>query len=546
MSFFKTFVILLFFGALAALSFAPFNLWYCGFIMLFPLFYVLELGHYGIKKSILLGYLFTLSLNFFISYWLLHTITIYGHIHWTLAGVIFLLFILISCTRYAFFILLIQLWNLLVKQPDIKFYKLVSNRYFSWTFYWAVSEYFGWQLFHVLGANHAGGDFYLIQSADLGGIYVVSLFWFLANLLLYDILKMFLLRKQSPFFKTFFKNKTMIFTSILLVIIHIYGFFSARYYDKKNLNYEKRIIALVQGNAPMAFEANRSQEDQILGTLESQVNLTERVLQKSTADGKIPELVVWPESSVPFLSLQSPAFNQAIKKIQNRYKTAMIVNDIYVEYTLNRQSYYNNLWLIDKDGNPIDFYHKIQLLPFGEFIPFADLYPEAYNLVPEISGFSAGKEKKTLNLNSMNIIPSICYELLPPTFTLDFFNESGKKAQIIINITNDTWFGLTTENAQHIKESSIRAIELRLPIIRAANSGISAYIDTTGTIHEPTKSNTQETRVYEVPIPDKSHSLYSLVGLWPFKIFLITGFLIWSAALFGYYKFSTERPGQLR
>ncbi|MDH4262151.1 MAG: apolipoprotein N-acyltransferase [Spirochaetia bacterium] len=519
---------------MAALSLAPFNFWFCGFIMLLPLFYFLENEKYSIKNSFLLGYVFTLFLNFFIAYWLLHTITVFGHIHWTISIVIFFLYSVITSSRYIIFILLVQFWNLIVKNKNIFFYNILINRYFFWAFFWGVSEYFGWQLFHALGANHAGGDIFLIQSADLVGIYGVSIFWFLTNLLLYDIIKMIKSRKEQPVIQKFIHNKTMVFVSSLLVILHIYGYLSIQYYNSKNLSYEKRRIALIQGNTPLAFKWGESMEKQALDVLKNQEDMTEKLLQNSISENKKPELVVWSESSVPFLSFQIPGYyKDAIERIQNKYKVAMIINDVYDESPRN---YYNNLWLLDKDGIAIGYYHKIELLPFGEFIPFASLFPEIYNLVPEISGFTHGKEKKILTLNSMQIIPSICYELLPPEFTLDYYNESGKKGQIIINITNDTWFGLTTENAQHMKGSSMRAIELRLPIIRATNSGISGYIDTTGEIHEPTESETKDTRLYEVPIPDKSHSLYSITGLWPFRIFLLCGSLFLLIATISHFK----------
>jgi len=537
MSTVKSVSLLFAFGALAALSAAPLNLWVCGFVMLFPYFYFLENSRPGFKSSLLWGYLFTLSYNVFISSWLLYTIVVFGHIHWTAAIVIFLLYTLITSSRYVFFILLVQLWNFLQKQPSLKFSRIVANRYFSWTFCWGMSEYFGWQLFHALGANHAGGDHLLIQSADLVGVHGLSLFWFLINLALYDLLKTFFPEKNPSWQRTILQNKGIIFTATLALCLHLYGFFAAGYYQRKNNGYEKKRIALVQGNTPLAFEANRSVMDQVLATLQVQVDLTTNLLEKSVAENKKPDLVVWSESSVPFLSYQTPGyFTRAMENLQGKYEVPMIINDVYLETVNGRQRYYNNLWLLNEKGKPLGYYHKIELLPFGEFIPFADLYPEIYDLVPEISGFTPGTEKKILSLNSLKIIPSICYELLSPTFTLDFFKRSGGQGQVIINLTNDTWFGLTTENALHMKASSLRAVELRLPILRATNSGISGYVDTTGQIHEPTKSDTRDTRIYEVPIPDKSHSPYSVVGLWPFRIFLLVGGFFWLTNLGSFFR----------
>ncbi|MDH4199773.1 MAG: apolipoprotein N-acyltransferase [Spirochaetia bacterium] len=516
------------FGALTGLSFPPFNLWPFGFLALIPVFYIIGKTNYNLKHTFFLSWFITLSFNIFIAYWLVYTIAIYGHIPWILAMIIFLLFTLISCSRYLFFLILIKIWKNIPENSNARFFKIIKNKYISWTFFWGLSEFSGWQLFHALGANSAGGDMYLLQTADLFGIYGVSLLWFLTNLLIYDIIILVLENKSRWKYSLLYKNVNLIVVSFILVCAHIYGFVSMRYWENTNEHYEKRKIALVQGNAPLGFESMKSIYEQLMDILKSIENQTINMLKKSAIENNQPELVIWPESSVPFLSFQAPGeFSKTISNIQKKYKTAMIINDIYVEQTGLRNRFFNNLWLLGADESRIGYYHKIRLLPFGEFIPLGNFFPGLYKLVPEIGGFTSGNEKKTLYINSMHILPSICYELLPPDFTLDFFQESGKNAQLVVNITNDTWFGQTTEVDQHIKASSIRAIELRLPIIRATNSGISAYIDTTGRIHNPTESYTKDYRIYDIPIPDKSHSIYSIVGLWPFKIFLLINILFW-------------------
>ena len=535
---------ILFFGIMATLSLSPWSFWFCGFIMLVPLFYMLEKETFSIKQSIKMGYFFTLSFNIFISYWLIYTISIYGHLHWTIAVIVFLLYTLITCLRYTIFILLIQAWKYLSEKGFPALPRILQNRYFSWTFFWGVSEYFGWQLFHALGANHAMGDFLLIQTADLVGIYGLSLIWFLINLLLYDALKWVTIKARRLDNRVSFEKKSMIFTLVLTVAMHIYGYYAIAMERERTSMYKTKLIGIVQGRAPLAFESEKSVSSQIMDTLKTQAKLTESLMENGMAAGKKPDLVVWSESSVPFLSFQrSSIFSKTISELQNKYKMAIIINDIYVD--VNMQKYYNNLWLLNGNGKIIDFYHKIRLLPFGEFIPLGNYFPGFYRYVPEIAGFSPGTEKKLLDLDGLKILPSICYELLPPDFTLDFFKKSGKHSQIIINITNDTWFGDTIENAQHLQGSSLRAIELRLPIVRATNSGISAYIDTLGKVHNPIKSNIQDTRIYEIPIPDKSHSLYSFWGLWPYYLFLVIGSLLWSFPLYNIYiagrKFRTKK-----
>ena len=535
----KVALAIVFFGIMAALSAAPLNLWVYGYLMLFPVFYLVESTHFNLKKTLLLGYMLTLSFNVFTGYWLIYTINVFGHMPLPLAAFVFVLYTLITAGRFTIFLLVVRLWKYLGGSGDVPFKNLIQNRYFAYTFAWGFSEYFGWQLFHALGGNFAAGDKYLLQTADLVGVYGVSLFWVLTNLVVYDLYHLLVKNRSQLKLKVFFSNRSLNFSLILILILHVYGYFSYGYWKSKSTDYPVKRIALVQGNAPLAFEANRSIFDQVKGTLDSIISQTTNLLEEDKKNGKQPDLVVWPESSVPFLTIQNPGiFLNALNDLHKTYKVPMIVNDIFTETIGNRNYYYNNLWLLNSEGYRAGFYHKIELLPFGEFIPLANFFPAVYKLVPEVGGFMPGHEKKILSLDSLKIIPSICYELLPPEFTLDYFNKSGSLGQIIINITNDTWFGDSTEPAEHIKASSIRAIEMRLPIIRATNSGISAYIDTTGEIIDPTEIFTRDTRIYEVPIPDRSHSVYAAIGIWPFRLFLFSGIILWA---FVYYSIALRK-----
>jgi apolipoprotein N-acyltransferase len=529
---------LIFFGAASTLSFPPFNSWSMGLLVLFPVFYLIDHTSFNVKKTIILGYLLTLSFNIFSAHWLFYTIIIYGHLHWSLAAIVFCLYTLIVSTRYIIFLILIKLWKHLNRQKKVSGFRILGinlfgNKYLAYAFAWGFSEYFGWQLFHALGANSAGGNKLLLQIGDIFGIYGISIFWFLMNLVVYDLFTVLVLKRGQFKLVHVLKNKSLVAASILLIFAHIYGVFAIKYWENKNKKYETKRIALIQGNAPLAFEGIRSLREYMKEILESLVQQTEAMLEKEISQNKKPDLVVWPESSVPFLSFQRPGiYSESIKKLQEKYNIPVIINDVYRERKDRKTRYYNNLWLLGDDGKPVDYYHKIQLLPFGEFIPLGDKLPFLYKVAPEISGFSSGDEEKIFKLNGFHFLPSICYELLPPQFTLNFFQRTGSKAQIIINITNDAWFGPTIEPMQHIKASTLRAIELRLPVIRATNSGISAYIDVNGNIIEPTESFVKDVRVYDIPIPDKSHSVFSVIGLIPFHLFLMFGISIWTYAVY--------------
>ena len=533
-------------GILHALSLTPINFWPIGFFILAPVFLVIERENYSIKTAIQYGLVLSLSFNTFTSYWLIDTIATYGNLPWIISVLVFGLYIVITSSRFVLFFVLIRLWKALFNKYSGK--NILHNKYFAWTFIWGVSEFFGWQLFPVLGANMVSGDLPLIQSADLFGVHFVSLIWFIANLSLYEIvmkytpdsvrnsvLKFFKLKttnktgntKKGSKKQVFYKTSTVV-GAFIVIVIHVYGYFSYMYWLEKEKQYETKTIGVVQGNSPLAFNAIGNVRQLLENISSNMVKMTFEINNTAQIQNKKLDLIVWPESAIPFLSYRAhPILRAKISLVQDMYPVPMLINDIDTRFENGTRKSYNNMWLISGDGKMLSQYHKILLLPFAEYMPFGEAFPFLKKVVPEISDFYKGRKMHTIDSPVGPFIPSICYELLPPKFTIQYFKKSGSKARIIINMTNDTWFNESAENFQHLEASRIRAIELRLPIVRATNSGISAYIDTIGRLHDPTGQAVKANRIYDIAIPEKSKSLFSLWGYIPFYLFLLTGSLAW-------------------
>ena len=219
---------------------------------------------------------------------------------------------------------------------------------------------------------------------------------------------------------------------------------------------------------------------------------------------------------------RSLTLRQAILDLQSKTQTPIIINDIYHDNSTQKD--YSNMWHLDAQGNALANYQKHYLLPFGEFMPLGETFPSLKNLFPAVSDFTHGEKFSLFNIATragyMKAMPLICYEVILPNYPRLFDTHTDQKAQFIINITNDAWFGDTIESIQHLTLGVMRAIELRLPIVRATNSGISAYIASTGKVFGQTKLFERTNRVYEVPSMERSRTLFSFWGYWPLYAFL--------------------------
>jgi len=169
---------------------------------------------------------------------------------------------------------------------------------------------------------------------------------------------------------------------------------------------------------------------------------------------------------------------------------------------------YNSAMLIDSDGKVLGRYDKNYLLIFGEFIPFGDVFPQFYEWLPEASHFYPGETVETFSFKGHQIGVLICYEDIIPRFTRSL---AGKDPNVLINVTNDAWFGKTSEPYLHLALSIFRAVENRLWLIRSTNTGVTVFVDAVGRIVSETGLEDPEVLVSDVPMM-RSSTLYRSYG----------------------------------
>ncbi|MGN6773385.1 MAG: apolipoprotein N-acyltransferase [Rhizobiaceae bacterium] len=194
-----------------------------------------------------------------------------------------------------------------------------------------------------------------------------------------------------------------------------------------------------------------------------------------------PDVIVWPETAVPFLFTERPDALTKIGEVLDKGQL-LLTGAVRAETGAGAAPrFYNSILAIDGSGEITDAVDKLHLVPFGEYVPFqAVLGRLGVDKLVELPGtFAAGSERHPIILpNGAGALPFICYEIIFP-------GEGGREAarsDLIVNVTNDAWFGNTPGPYQHFRQAEVRAVELGLPLIRAANNGISAVVDAHGRV----------------------------------------------------------------
>jgi apolipoprotein N-acyltransferase len=142
---------------------------------------------------------------------------------------------------------------------------------------------------------------------------------------------------------------------------------------------------------------------------------------------------------------------------------------------------YNSVYVIGHDGSILSVYDKVHLVPFGEYLPFQRLLERLglMQLTKLRGGFSAGDRRRVMTVpRAPSVVPLVCYEIIFPHQAV----PAGERPGWMVNVTNDGWFGMSSGPYQHFQQARVRAIEEGLPLVRAANTGISAVVDPLGRI----------------------------------------------------------------
>ena len=262
----------------------------------------------------------------------------------------------------------------------------------------------------------------------------------------------------------------------------------------------KTTVRLVQPNAPQAQKWDPFYAPIFL----------DRMIDATAADPKV-DVIIWPESAI------YTALNYADRHIERLRSAAGRADVIFGILRIDERDRLFNSLVLSREDQPPQIYDKHHLVPFGEYLPFEDwLVRNGFGFAPELFGvgFSAGKSGTPIILsNSVKILPMICYEIIFPRAV----SAARQDADVIVQISNDAWFGGFSGPAQHLEITRLRAIEQGMPIIRVSNSGVSAVIDGRGEIVDKMPLNTSGHLDVQVPLMHYQ-TPYALFGNWAYWV----------------------------
>ena len=240
-------------------------------------------------------------------------------------------------------------------------------------------------------------------------------------------------------------------------------------------------LRIMQPNLQQDVKFNYAAKAEVM---QKYLTLSDRASGPQSTGVRDATILIWPESAFPFfLTREADAMAQIAELLPKG--TVLITGSVRAPDDLKPgvkvTRAYNSIYVIDHDGSVLSVYDKLHLVPFGEYLPFQNWMEKlGFSQLTKVQGgFIAGTRRHPLAIpNAPRALPLICYEVIFPGDVVARDDRPGW----IVNLTNDGWFGISTGPYQHLQQARLRAIEEGLPVVRAANTGISAVIDPAGRI----------------------------------------------------------------
>lgn len=433
-------------GALNVLAFAPFDLSWLPLLTL-PLFFFLLEGE-SPRRAARLGLAFGFAWFAVGTHWLYISLHDFGGVPFLLAILLMLALALAMAAYYALFAwLLNRFWPTGEGRADWRRYLLAAPAL------WTLIEWFrGWFLsgFPWFSLGYSQVDSWLVGYAPVGGVFLVSL----AVVLLAGAVRIAV--SSGPVLRA---------VAGVVVASVIGGGYLLQGLQWSEPTGETIRVALVQGNVP---QDEKWLPENRIPTMEKYWRLTEEVVDEA-------DLIIWPEAAIPVL------YNQVEHTWFDRIENELLrpgqrlITGI-LTYDRERKVYHNSAVVLG--GEERRFYHKRHLVPFGEYFPVPDFVRDWLRLMNlPYSDFESGEGSNALKVSDdLTVAMMICYEAVFGSEVADGADE----AQLLVNISNDGWFGDSIGPKQHFQISRMRAIETGRPLLRATNTGISAVLDADG------------------------------------------------------------------
>lgn len=434
------------------------DLGYLAWLFLVPLFLILPfLNLRSAFAASLSSAILTYALGL---YWLIPAMVEYGGVNpWSAMGILGLIVLILSFGFGG--AIFLALWT----HRKIKVPFFIAAAAFLMCFEYART-YFPVNGFPWIQAAYSQGKFLgFFQWVDSTGVYGLNLLIWMVNGLIAEMILPWI--QKTP------KDKAINRAAILVLCVLI-SFFAGIYRQHRiegetRSDYSKS-VALIQANISQALKWDADRESE---------NLSRHLELSNLAEKRGAELAIWPEASYPYpVDLKTAPQFQLFETAGGKLP-AILLGAAGIEQVGTEEVLYNSAFLTDDQSRITDFYHKRHLVPFGEYVPLKRWLTFARRLTTAVGDFSPGAKANPFISGDLKMGVLICYEDIFPDLARQSVREG---ANILVNITNDAWYGDTSAQHQHLIFSQFRALETRRTLLRATNTGMTAWIDWRGVV----------------------------------------------------------------
>ena len=469
-------------GVLFVLLFPPFNFHLLAWVCLVPLLIAVSGREplQAFKCGIVAGFMYFGG----VMPWLVNVMNEYGHISNWLSFILMMVLVAYMAIYIGLFA-----WS-------AAFFKLSADWVVLSPFLFVTLEYlrghlmtgYPWALLaHSQHQNPA-----VIQIASISSVYGVTFIIVLVN----SAIAHYLLSRDDARLS----SKLLAGALLIALLNTTWGYWEAE--SVESGNGKKFKATVIQGNIDQKIKWDSEFREEVLSKY---FRLTRKAAKNR------PDLIVWPETAIPFYYGRDIEPTQRLRALVREISVPLVFGGLGLLPNVSQKRYdVTNRAFLLRSGNADEYYDKIHLVPFGEYVPLRKILFFVDKITDAVSGdILAGKSTLPLNLNGISVGVQICYEIIFAEPTRAFVRNG---ASVIVNITNDAWFGHTAASAQHMMSLPFRAVENRVPIIRAANSGISGFVTANGTITKTTSLFETVVISDEVTIPLKRETFYKRFG----------------------------------
>lgn len=455
-------------GLLYVAAFPGYGVWPLALVAFVPLLVATRAT--GLRRTVWLGALAGFTSHVGGYYWVAHMLREFAQAPWPLA---ILGCLAVAAGQGASFGVGLGLARWLAKQTGWPFAVTLAVGLAAMDFAYPL-------VFPSYVANTLFGATWLMQTADVWGVVGLTALVGAVNGALGDALLARLSGQALP-------RRALALTAAAALSAVVYGGVRVAQVDAQVAAAPKLKVGLVQTN---------------VGGFENTLGRAQSVRRYTTATRALHEqgvdLVVWPEGALRNVvevgaDIRGPVLDGMAQALL--FGATRVGADRHGERVP-----YNSAFLADATGRVLASYDKTVLLVFGEYVPGGDWFPQIYRWLPMASHWGRGVSTDPLVLGDWRLGTFICYEDILPRFVDGLMQPTGgRRPDLMVNVTNDSWYGDTVEPLEHLALASFRTVEHRRALVRSTNTGISALVDPVGRVVAKTRTYREELLVGEVP-----------------------------------------------